>query len=121
MSGSEHAFTQASRHVSANAERGVCMPASKRLAGYDVRVASGPIIVVNMRHPPTGKHYTRTSGTTHVSHAVKPVKPTRAVPSHRHEAGVINDEIGSRTEHRARLVSLLDSDLNVQLLPQRLR
>ncbi|KAK0257381.1 hypothetical protein LTR91_018444 [Friedmanniomyces endolithicus] len=87
MSDSEHAFTQASQHVSANAERG-------RPGGDEVRVAGNPIIVLNMRHPPTGKHYTSTSGTTHVSHAVKPVNPTRAVPSHRHEPGIIGDEIG---------------------------
>ncbi len=79
MSGSGDAFTQAPRHVFANAERGICEPAFMRLGGYEVRVAGGPFMV-NMPHPPTGKHDTGTSGNTHVSHAVKPVKPLARCP-----------------------------------------
>ncbi|KAK0352833.1 Mitochondrial distribution and morphology protein 10 [Friedmanniomyces endolithicus] len=70
---------EAPRHVFANAERGICEPAFMRLGGYEVRVAGGPFMV-NMPHPPTGKHDTGTSGNTHVSHAVKPVKPLARCP-----------------------------------------
>jgi len=93
MSGSEYAFMQTSRHISANTERGVCEPAFMRLGGNDARVADDPISWSPYSiHQPV--NIIPAPAATRMSHVPSNLSnPLAQCPIFRHGAAIIDDEI----------------------------